>query len=219
MTTWISQFKFLQNMEQRKNILIIEVEEANLALAENATFLNLAADAKEALKRYHVITEVMLAQLIGIKDCHVRFIVTPADGVDAVRFWLLPLLRGNVQVLTASTQIYQFFPEQHAPSFTIDFALDDGDLSEFESVAKMNPFCLDCGSRLLNMAFLQCNAERSVRGKGYLSVEPQVEVVYQSELKGRVEFPKLKTVMSEKEWEDALKSPIGGKLQKLYEKQ
>lgn len=201
-------------MEEQKNILIIEVEEANLALAENATFLNLATDADEALKRYHVVTEVMLAQLIGIKDCHVRFIVTPADGVDAVRFWLLPLLRGDVQVLTASTQVYKFIPEQHAPSFTIDFALDEGDLSSFDAVARMDLFCLDCGARMLNMAFLQCRDEKSVKGEGYLSVMPNG-----AEAKGSVEFPALKSVVNDEEWKSALERPIGGKLQKVYEKQ
>jgi len=201
-------------MEQKKNIIIIEVEEANLALAENASFLKLAADAEEALKRYHVVTEVMLAQLIGIKDCHVRFIVTPADGVDAVRFWLLPLLRGDVQVLTASTQLYQFIPEQHAPSFTIDFALDEGDLSPFESVAKINLFCVECGARMLNMAFLQCGPEKSVRGDGYLSVASVNPIGTED----TVDFPAMNTVMSEQEWESALASPIGGKLQKTYEK-
>ena len=200
-------------MKQKKNIIIIEVEEANLALSENANFLCLADDAEEALKRYHVVTEVMLAQLIGVKDSHVRFIVTPADGVDAVRFWLLPLLRGEVQVLTARTQIYQFFPEQHAPSFTIDFSLDEGDLSQFDSVARMNMFCLDCGARLLNMAFLQCGPEKKVHGEGYLSVNSN-----HSDSLGQVDFPALNIVSNDEEWQSALNSSIGGKLQKVYER-
>ena len=198
---------------KQKNILIIEVEEANLALADNANFLNLADEAEEALRRYHVVTEVMLAQLIGLKDCHVRFIVTPADGVDAVRFWLLPLLRGEVQVLTASTQVYQFFPEQHAPSFTIDFALDEGDISQFEAVARMNMFCLECGARMLNMAFLKCGTEIEVHGEGYLKVSSN-----KGGVKNKVDFPALKNVSNHEEWQTAMDSSIGGKLQKVYDK-
>jgi len=185
-------------MEAKKNILIIEVEEANLALADNARFLNLAEDGEEALRRYQVISEVMLAQLIGIKDCHVRFVVTPADGVDAVRFWLLPLLRGEVQVLTSRSHVYQFFPEQHAPSFTI---------------SRLDMFCLECGARMLNMAFMQCLGGKEVEGKGYLNVLPN-----KVESLGKVEFPQLATISNNMEWEAALEGPIGGKLTKAYEK-
>lgn len=200
-------------MEAKKNILIIEVEEANLALADNARFLNLAEDGEEALRRYQVISEVMLAQLIGIKDCHVRFVVTPADGVDAVRFWLLPLLRGEVQVLTSRSHVYQFFPEQHAPSFTIDFALDEGDLSSFDTISRLDMFCLECGARMLNMAFMQCLGGKEVEGKGYLNVLPN-----KVESLGKVEFPQLATISNNMEWEAALEGPIGGKLTKAYEK-
>lgn len=202
-------------MQQHKNILIIEVDEANLAMSENAAFLSLANQPDEALRRYQALAEVRLAQLVGLNDCHVRFVVTPADGVDAVRFWLLPMLRGDVQALTASTQIYQFTPEQHAPSFTIDFAVDEGDLTPFTFVARMNFFCIECGARWINLAIQQCSASKSVLGDGYLSVE-HTAASADRELVTLLEYP---IVQDDEQWKSALAGPIGGKLDQAYKRQ
>ncbi len=200
-------------MSQVGNILLVEVDEANVALAGDALFLNLAADPEEALRRYEVLAEVLLAQLVGLKDCHVRFVVTPADGVDAVRFWLLPMLRGEVNVMTARNQVYQFLPEQQAPSITIDFAVDEGDLSGFGKVARMTFLCPECGSRWLNMAFLQCNEEQSVKGDGYLSVR-----MGEGDALEEVDFPALPVIENADDWDQALIGPLGGKIEKLYKK-
>jgi len=202
-------------MEKAKRIVIIEIEEPSIEVSSEAKFVHLAEEGQEAEIRYQVLTEVMLAQLVGVKDCHVRFIVSPADGVDAVRFWVLPLLRGEVEVVAGDQQLYRFMPEQHAASVTIDFSLDDGDLSGFDVVARLNMFCLDCGARWLNMAFQQCDLGKKVSGKGYLTATPVSTGAGDGEV---FEFPTLAVIEDEAGWERAVVSPIGGKLQKVYER-
>ncbi len=50
---------------------------------------------EEAVKRYRSMVVVLLEQLEGLNNTHVRFCYAPDDATDAIKFWLLPQLRGH----------------------------------------------------------------------------------------------------------------------------
>lgn len=130
---------------------------------------------EEAVKRYKAMVEVLLQQLEGLSNTHVRFCYAPDDADDAIRFWILPLLRGDV---IKRSRDFLFTPTKHAPAFTIDFTPQgEGDLGErleratahaFASGAKkvaiIGSDCVHCGSRWINAAFLQTKEDSCVLG-------------------------------------------------------
>ena len=190
-------------------VLVIPIEEANISAGETPHFLRLSADPEEALRKYRALAAVMMSQLEGLRDCHLRFVVSPADAVEAVAFWLLPLLRGEVKKVGED---YLFTPEKHAPAITLDFLTDEGDLRQYAKHARLNLFCLSCGSRWVNMALTQCAPARQVVGAGYLRICHRDSV----QDSASIDLPCLDIVDSEIGWEEALRSPLGGKLKKFY---
>ncbi|MGJ8672332.1 TIGR04282 family arsenosugar biosynthesis glycosyltransferase [Rubritalea sp.] len=129
----------------------------------------------EAARRYKAMVNVLLEQLEGLSNTHVRFCHTPDDSGEAVTFWLLPELRG--EVIKRSSD-FIFTPKKNAPPFTIDFKPQgDGDLGEklqratnqafsegYKKVAVIGSNCIHCGARWINAAFLQTKTNTCVIG-------------------------------------------------------
>ena len=200
-------------MPDAQHLLIIQIEEPAPQSESTPTFTALADDFEEAEKRYRALITVMLQQLEGLTDCHVRFHVSPADATEAVAFWILPLLRGSVKM---EGSIYHFTPQKNAPSISVEFCCDSS-LSEntdhFVKSATLNPFCIECSARWINMAFLQTKPEQSICGTDYLEVNHKGNSAScQPSL-----LPDLPIIKSEADWKNALTSPIGGKLKKVYQ--
>ena len=130
---------------------------------------------EEAAKRYRSMVAVLLEQLEGLNNTHVRFCYAPDDATDAIKFWLLPQLRGHT---IKQGNSFLFTPKKHASPFTIDFAAQgDGDLGlrlkratsqafddGHEKVAVIGTDCVHCGSRWINAAFTQTTPDRCVVG-------------------------------------------------------
>ncbi len=199
------------------NILLIRMDEPNLATASaDSGFLRIAAEPEDALRKYNALAAVLMHQLDGLRDCHVRIIVSPEDALDSVKFWLLPMLRGDVKKAPDQAanepEYFHYVPEKNAPPFSIDFRSDEGDLSPYEKHARLNPYCVNCGSRWLNLAFSQCSPQQHISGDGYLEIQhrdasPDAPIS---------QLPALEIIEDEAGWDAALRSPLGGKLKKFY---
>lgn len=139
------------------------------------TRLGATTGHEEAAKRYKAMVEVLLIQLEGLTNTHVRFCYAPDDAGDAVSFWILPLLRGEI---IKRKEDFLFTPSKNAQAFTIDFTPQgEGDLGArlerateqafadgAEKVAVMGTDCIHCGSRWINAAFLQTKEDSCVIG-------------------------------------------------------
>lgn len=131
------------------------------------TRLAASVGEEEAALRYKAMVAVLLEQLEGLTNTHVRFCYAPDDAEEAISFWLLPQLRGDV--IKRGEKDYLFTPSKNAPAFSIDFKPQgNGDLGDrlersmtaahregYEKVAVMGTDCIHCGARWINMAFLQ----------------------------------------------------------------
>jgi len=93
------------------NILEIHIEEPTSDPAQPSVHHSLADDLGEAEKRYRALIHVLISQLTGLSQTHVRFVVSPRDpaAVEAVGFWMLPLFRGKV---IKHGDHFHFTPEQ-----------------------------------------------------------------------------------------------------------
>lgn len=155
------------------NALLIFLKEP---IAGNVkTRLAATVGEEEAAKRYKAMVNVLLEQLEGLSNTHVRFCYTPDDAGEAISFWLLPELRGDVIKRSSD---FVFTPEKNAPPFTVDFKPQgDGDLGDrleratsqafadgYHKVAVIGTDCIHCGSRWINTAFLQTKEHNCVIG-------------------------------------------------------
>lgn len=155
------------------NVLLIFLKEP--VPGNVKTRLAASVGNEEAAKRYRSMVAVLLEQLEGLNNTHVRFCYAPDDADDAIKFWILPQLRGHT-INQGST--FLFTPEKHAQPFTIDFAHQGvGDLGQrlerattqafddgYAKVAVIGTDCIHCGSRWINAAFLQTSTDRCVLG-------------------------------------------------------
>ena len=201
-------------------ILQIHVEEPTSNPDQPSAHHSLAEDLMTAEKRYRAILQVLIGQLTGLQNTHVRIIVSPAipEAVDAVSFWLLPLFRGEI---SKSEGCFRFTPEQHAPEFSIEFTSDnDSCTASFEKVATLSAYCPECSSRWINAAMMQCTEGSTVEGKDYLKIRYQTA---SSEKTTLVSLPEISTIKTTKDWElvinpdSPVSSPIGPKLRKIYQ--
>lgn len=133
---------------------------------------------EEAARCYRAMVAVLLQQLEGLTNTHVRFCYAPDDAGEAVSFWILPQFRGEV---TTHPDGFLFSPSKHAPDFTIDFSPQgEGDLGQrlerasaqafsegFSKVAVIGTDCVDCGARWVNAAFLQTRPQQAVIGPAH----------------------------------------------------
>ncbi len=139
------------------------------------TRLATSVGEEEATKRYRAMVSVILQQLEGLQNTHVRFCYTPDDAGEVISFWILPQLRGDIIKRSSD---FLFTPKKHAPTYTIDFAPQgEGDLGKrlerasaqaftdgYEKVALIGTDCIHCGSRWINAAFLQTKQNSCVLG-------------------------------------------------------
>ncbi len=195
----------------RHYILEIQIEEPTSNPAQPSSHHLLADDLAEAEMRYRSLIQVLVSQLVGLRDTHVRFIVSPADpfAVEAVSFWILPLFRGKVSKLGDH---FHFTPEQNAPEFTIEFAAENCSQPSYLKIATLSAHCPQCSSRWINMAMQQCSESTMIKGSHYLTIR-HVNQLPDFSIN---EIPELPMIHTASDWQIALDSPIGPKLQKIY---
>ena len=196
---------------QQPYILEIHIEEPTSDPAQPSIHHSLADDLVEAELRYRALIQVLVSQLIGLRETHVRFVVSPADpfAVEAVSFWILPLLRGQVK---KHDDHFLFTPEKNAPEFTIEFTAEKITQRSYEKTATLSAHCPQCSSRWINMAMQQCSETSPVKGKHYLTILHKNQISDHS----TSEIPELPLIHTDADWQTALDSPIGPKLQKIH---
>ncbi len=199
---------------KQPNLITIRIEEPTSNPTQPSIHHTLADDLDEAEKRYRALVAVMISQLTGLSQTHIRFIVSPADpdAVAAVSFWLLPLFRGDV---IKHGDHFHFTPEQHAPEFSIEFSGDDNFTNdEFEKCAELSVHCPECGARWINAAMQQCSEKNTVIGRDYLFIKHQKLTSTNSTNK----LPDLALIHTDADWQKAIDShsPIGLKLKKFH---
>ena len=195
------------------NILQIQIEEPTSNPAQPSKHHALASDIREAEKRYRTLIRMLISQLTGLTDTHLRFIISPSDpaAIDAVSFWLLPLFRGKV---TKHNDHFHFTPEQNAPEFTIEFTIDKHpSTSDHKKNATLSAHCPQCSSRWINAAMLQCSESHQVTGINYLTITHQQSIPNPKE----IQLPPLPIIHTASEWDQAIHSPAGPKLMKFYQ--
>jgi hypothetical protein len=193
------------------NILEIYIEEPTSDPARPSIHHSLADDLSEAENRYRALIQLLISQLTGLRETHVRFIVCPddQDALEAVSFWILPMFRGKV---IKHGEHFHFTPEQNAPEFTIEFTADTPVDDSYEKAARLSAHCPECGSRWINAAMQQCSETSEVIGKNYLSIIHQKQLPNISV----TELPELLVIHTDDDWQQALESPIGPKLNKFH---
>ena len=202
------------------NLLQIHIEEPTSNPDQPSSHHALADDLLTAEKRYRAILQVLIQQLTGLQNTHVRFIVTPdvPEAVDAVAFWILPLFRGEI---SKPGDHYHFSPEQHASEFTIEFTSNtDASIADYEKCATLSAHCPECSSRWINAAMLQCSENTPVQGKGYLNIQHRVQSTKETL---PIPLPEIPVIKTKNDWEIIINpnspapSPIGSKLKKIYQ--
>ncbi len=162
---------------------------------------------EEAARRYRAIVVTTLRQLGGLQETRLRLQVTPEDGDEAVRFWILPKL--------ADTWLNEGSVFR-SHGWEIDFG---GDTGEFPIRAKGEILCPNLGARWVHAALLGVGrTTHRVIGPaigggeyflahaddGFASSEPRI-------------LPPLQVIQTSDHWQEALDSPLGPALKKAWE--
>lgn len=199
--------------------------------------------AEPAVLVYRAMVRLLLQQLSGLADCHLRFCYAPDDAQDAIRFWILP------EIMDA--------PKIHLDPSQIEFhAQGDGDLGTrlakatsrgfadgYEKVAVIGSDCIELSSRWVHAAFAQLNDKHdAVIGPtpdgGYHLLATQrdlpalfdeipwsspntyevtLERARQHEI-SLYELPSLPDIDTKQDYQAALAGPLGRRLEKVIEK-
>lgn len=214
----------LSSIDKREHLLILFIKEP----VTGGLKFTMASETspEEANYRYQSLVLTLLKQLKGLSHTDIRFIVRPADGIDAVKFWILSELEGTFDVLNESS--FLFSPTDDTGPYTISFIEDvqksihevrEESLREnYSTISIQGMNCPECGARWIHMAQLLATTKHKKiigytdSGSIYLSCTTKG---YSGEA---ITLPSLPKVKSANDWETALTAPIGGKLNKIYRK-
>jgi len=160
--------------------------------------------AEEAARRYRAIVLTTLRQMKGLTATRLRLVVTPEDGAEAVRFWLLPKLAEKWQ---RDGGIFR------TEGYEIDFGNEAGD---FEIQAEGEILCPYLSARWVHAGWLGLGRTVSqVTGPAENS-GVYFHVQFPGSLGGRT-LPPLPIIRTDADWQAALDSPLGPALWKTYE--
>lgn len=166
--------------------------------------------AEEAARRYRAVVVTTLRQLRGLVEARLRLMVTPEDGADAVRFWLLPRLAG---AWDADGGVYR------ADGWEIEFG--GGDEGPYRVLAEGEALCPMLGARWVHAAWLgiergsHCVRGVATGGGDYFHARPGGQQVPDDERA----LPDLPVIRSDHDWNEALASGIGPALKKAWERE
>jgi len=163
---------------------------------------------EEAARRYRAVVLTTLRQLRWLDRARLRLSVTPLDGHEAVRFWLLPRL---AESWAQADGIFQ------AQGWEIDFGASAPE--SFAVRARADVLCPMAGSRWVQAALTGLgNSIGSVTGPAlgggtYFSAMPGAAVETSAE---RI-LPPLPVIRVHADWLEALESPLGAALGRAWE--
>jgi hypothetical protein len=173
-------------------------------------FPEMAAEhgAEEAARRYRATVVTTLRQLRGLSELRLRLQVTPEDGHESVRFWVLPRLAERWHAVDG---VYR------SEGWEIDFG---GTSEEFTVHARGEILCPHLGARWVHTAMLGLGrTTRRVHGPtptgGSYFTAMSTEVAGE-ELPERI-LPELSLIQTSDEWQEALSSALGPALKRAWE--
>jgi len=171
----------------------------------------MAADhgAEEAARRYRAIVVTTLRQLRGLSDARLRLAVSPADGHEAVRFWLLPRLAEKWRTADAVF---------HADGWEIDFG---GSHEDYPVRATGEILCPYLGARWVHAGLLGIGRTAShIIGPGLGGGEYFRAHVATGgdDLPPRI-LPELPIIQTSEHWSQALDSALGATLKRAWEEE
>jgi hypothetical protein len=165
--------------------------------------------AEEAARRYRAIVVTTLRQLRGLTELRLRLHVSPADGHEAVRFWLLPRLADSW-----SNEGDHF----RSRGWEIDFG---GPLDPFHVHAEGEILCPNLGARWVHAALLGVGRTThqvmgpAIGGGEYFRARSHQAI---EDLPPRV-LPELPIIQTDDHWQQALESALGPALKRAWEEE
>lgn len=117
---------------------------------------------EDAAAVYRVLVRILLRQLSGLEECHLRFCFSPDDAGDAVRFWILPEIIDSPDI-ALSPETIDFQPQGEGDLGTrLARATAEGFAEDFQKVAVIGSDCIEISSRWIHAAFAQLNARHDL---------------------------------------------------------
>ncbi len=164
---------------------------------------------EEAARRYRAIVVTTLRQLRSLKETRLRLLITPEDGDDAVRFWLLPRLADS---WNRDENVFR------APGWEIDFG---GNADDFPIQAFGEILCPNLGARWVHTALLGLGRSAhqvigpAIGGGEYFRAHasekpenPEIRIL-----------PVLPIIQTNDHWQEALDSALGPALKRAWEEE
>lgn len=164
---------------------------------------------EEAARRYRAVVVTTLRQLRGLAEARLRLEVEPADGHEAVRFWLLPRLAESWNI---QQSVFR------APGWEIDFG---GDAESFAVHATGEILCPYLGARWVHAALLGLGRTThqvigpAISGGEYF----RAHTSDLSENPAPRTLPALPVIRTDDDWKQALDSALGAALKRAWEEE
>ncbi|MEO8613497.1 MAG: hypothetical protein ABI600_00025 [Luteolibacter sp.] len=164
---------------------------------------------EEAARRYRAIVVTTLRQLRSLRETRLRLLVTPDDGHEAVRFWLLPRLADS---WSCDENVFR------AHGWEIDFGRSS---DHFPIQAFGEILCPNLGARWVHTALLGLGRSAhqvigpAIGGGEYFRA-------HASEKPANPEtriLPALPIIQTHDHWQEALASPLGPALKRAWEEE
>ena len=121
------------------------------------TRLAAAVGAERAAAIYRAMVRVLLRQLSGLENCHLRFCFAPDEARDAIRFWLLPEIMDSPEIDLAPDHL-DFHPQGEGDlGARLTRATTQAFAEGYRKVAVIGSDCIEISSRWIHAAFVQLN--------------------------------------------------------------
>ncbi|MGJ8678324.1 MAG: TIGR04282 family arsenosugar biosynthesis glycosyltransferase [Akkermansiaceae bacterium] len=210
------------------------------------TRLGATVGSDTATLYYKSLVEVLLKQLQGLNQCRIRFCYAPDDAEDAIRFWILPLMKasGNPDEPALyrapvsygrddSTQELDFRPQGDGEfNVRLHRAFQQGFADGFTEIAAVGSDCPECGARWINAAFSRLSPSKNkvvlgptAQKNHYLTIMNKLhESIFYKETSHisevEIEYlPPLCPVVIESDWNRLRKTPLNAALKKVLGEQ
>jgi glycosyltransferase A (GT-A) superfamily protein (DUF2064 family) len=189
-------------------VRLLELEIAEPTPGRVLPLMTAEVGPEEAARRYRAIVLTTLRQLRWLEGARLRLLVTPLDGQEAVRFWLLPRL---AERWARADGIFQ------AQGWEIDFG--ETAPERFSVLARAEVLCPMAGSRWVQAALTGLGTSigsvsgPAVGGGCYFSARPGAATGVSAE---RV-LPPLPLIRDHNDWLEALDGPLGAALGRAWE--
>lgn len=219
-------------------LLSVFVEESLPRQLERSVANIVGTDRADVVDRAAI--RLLLTQLSGLDNCHVRFCYRPSDAHDAIRFWLLPEIIDHPDI-HLDPEAVDFRPQSDGNlGRRISQAAGDAFREGYTKVAFIGSHCLEISSRWIHATFAQLNAKHmAVLGPSedgaccliamqeYLpslcravSWSSSMESLVQQASRESIslyQLPELPTIGSDSAYQSILSGPMGAKLRSTIE--